>query len=249
MASPKRPRIRIPVYVETGVLAKSARRCALCFHLHGDLKEQLGQIAHLDGDRNNVAQNNLAFMCLPHHSLFDSQTSQHKNYTIAEVKDARARLYTLVASGSHLTPAAAQPFLQAEADKKTLRDLLEIVPSNGPIRFLRSNNFGGFSFEWRRVDDIERFLYDRNGPDHEFLDSGIEAARKTFRKACRALLVALVTHTFPTHTSGYQAVPDEWELDQPDRFREAVDEIHTAASAVCNTYDELVRLARRKLRV
>jgi hypothetical protein len=38
-------------------------------------------------------------MCLDHHSLYDSKTKQHKNYTIHEVKDARSRLYDLAGCG------------------------------------------------------------------------------------------------------------------------------------------------------
>lgn len=88
--------------METAVLARSARRCTLCFHLTGDLKEKLGQIAHLDDDPSNRAEVNLAWMCLEHHSLYDSKTKQHKNYTIAEVKKARDKLYGAIASGEHL---------------------------------------------------------------------------------------------------------------------------------------------------
>lgn len=108
MIKKKPARKPIPSNVETAVLAKSARRCALCIRLNSDLTEKLGQIAHLDGDRTNAAEDNLAFMCLSHHSLFDSTTSQHKNYTIPEVKAARAKLYELVARGEHLTHAAAE---------------------------------------------------------------------------------------------------------------------------------------------
>jgi hypothetical protein len=106
MAAKNPPRKKIPRNVETAVLAKSARRCALCFYLTGDRTEKLGQIAHLDEDRTNRAEDNLAWMCLPHHSLYDSKTSQHKNYTIEEVKAARSKLYALVAAGKHLAPAA-----------------------------------------------------------------------------------------------------------------------------------------------
>ncbi len=46
-------------------------------------------------------------------------------------------------------------------------------------------------------------------------------------------------------------MPDDWETKDPnpDRFDRAVGEIHTAADAVCTTYDHLVRLARKKLAV
>jgi len=94
-------RKRIPTDVETAVLTKSARRCTLCFLLSRDLKEKHGQIAHLDQDPSNCAEDNLAFMCLEHHSLYDSRTSQHKNYTISEVKAARADLHRAIALGKH----------------------------------------------------------------------------------------------------------------------------------------------------
>src|SRR5260370_12436456 len=89
----KSPRKAIPIRIEKAVLAKSRRRCTLCFGLDGDLTEKRGQIAHLDGNRNNNAESNLAWMCLDHHRLFDSKTKQHKNYTIPEVKEYRRKLY------------------------------------------------------------------------------------------------------------------------------------------------------------
>jgi hypothetical protein len=92
----------IPVDTETAVLLKSARRCALCFQLNGDLSEKNGQTAHLDKDSSNCAEDNLAWMCLDHHTVFDSTTRQHKNYTIHEVKAARAMLYEAIAQKKHI---------------------------------------------------------------------------------------------------------------------------------------------------
>ncbi|MBX3073798.1 hypothetical protein KF913_07725 [Candidatus Obscuribacterales bacterium] len=97
-----------PTAIETAVLVKSARRCALCFSLTGDLLEKLGQIAHLDQDPSNTSEDNLAFLCLLHHTLYDSKTSQHKNYTKSEVKVARLQLYECVENGKHhLQPVRA----------------------------------------------------------------------------------------------------------------------------------------------
>ena len=100
-------RRRTPPDVETAVLSKCARRCTLCFYLSADLTEKLGQIAHLDKDPSNSAEDNLAFMCLNHHSLFDSKTSQHKNYTIQEIKTARNKLFEAVAENKHTEKPAA----------------------------------------------------------------------------------------------------------------------------------------------
>jgi hypothetical protein len=92
----------VPVDTATAVLLKSARRCALCFHLKGELDETIGQIAHLDKDPSNSEEDNLAFLCLPHHTLFDSKASQHKNYTTHEVRSARNKLYEAIAQRRHL---------------------------------------------------------------------------------------------------------------------------------------------------
>jgi hypothetical protein len=87
-----------PIEVETRVLTRSSRRCCLCLLLDQDLREKKGQIAHLDGNAGNCKEDNLAYLCMEHHSLFDSTTSQHKNYTIQEVKQARERLYDRISS-------------------------------------------------------------------------------------------------------------------------------------------------------
>jgi len=71
------------------------------------LNEKRGQIAHLDKDPSNWAEDNLAFMCLDHHTLFDSKTSQHKNYTMQEVKTARRKLYETIALGKHRVGATS----------------------------------------------------------------------------------------------------------------------------------------------
>lgn len=102
MGKTKEPRKRTPPDVEVTVLEQSRRRCALCFYLDGDLNEKHGQLAHLDGDRTNYAEENLAFLCIEHHSLYDSKTSQHKNYTLREVKTARRELYDAISEGKHL---------------------------------------------------------------------------------------------------------------------------------------------------
>lgn len=90
-------RKKIPSSIEADVLEKSGRRCCLCYVLDRDYEEKGGQIAHLDGNRNNNAITNLAFLCLPHHNVFDSTTSQSKNYSTAEVKRYRKSLEEIVA--------------------------------------------------------------------------------------------------------------------------------------------------------
>ena len=96
-------RTRVPDSTQAEVLVQSRRRCCVCYGLHRDQSEKKGQIAHLDGDRNNNRPNNLAFLCFDHHDQFDSRTSQSKNLQRSEIEIYRQELYTLFGSwGSQL---------------------------------------------------------------------------------------------------------------------------------------------------
>src|SRR6516164_11237525 len=99
----------IPDDIELRVLNRSRRRCASCFQPNGDVTEKYRQIAHIDKDPANYKEDNLAWLCLDHHSVFDSRTSQHKNYTQAEVKDARVALYLAIEQGKHSAQSVASP--------------------------------------------------------------------------------------------------------------------------------------------
>lgn len=247
MTENKPPRKATPKDNETEVLTKSRRRCALCYYLKGDLEEQLGQIAHLDDDRTNYAIDNLAFLCMPHHSVYDGTNSQHKNYTLEEAKFARDDLHKAIAEGKHLTYKKGDPKPQPgrAADTKTLDWLTSLMASTRTIDWLRQNNFAGFSFGWDRLRGLNEWA-DKQGPENEFIDAELEALRKAFHSAATEFISTLGTETFSTG-NGRSSVPQEWEIDQPERFHRVVTEIHDGASLVCRTYDELVRQAKRKL--
>jgi hypothetical protein len=250
-AGEKNSRQPIPKALEAKILLDCARRCALCFQIDLDSDEKEGQIAHLDHDPANNNEDNLAFLCLRHHSQYDSTTSQHKNYTIAEVKEARNKLCDLIARRVELSAAKGEKprIAPREADRKALEDFLQILPSNGGIERLREFNFAGWAFEWDWFSDIKRFFYTRkDGPEHEFLDPDLERLRQELLNSINALLRALSHHTFYLKGSNAHAsVPEEWDTEQPDRFKKAVDEIHKAADDTCSSYDAFVRAARSKL--
>ena len=86
-------RKKVPIKVETAVLTRSGRRCCLCVGLNGDWEQKRGQIAHLDQDPSNNAEDNLAFLCLPHHDQYDAKTRQSKGITEGEVRQYRQELY------------------------------------------------------------------------------------------------------------------------------------------------------------
>jgi hypothetical protein len=209
-----------------------------------DLGQKKGQIAHLDHNPENNGQENLVFLCLDHHSEYDSTTSQHKNYTIHEVKAARQRLYQAIEARPRAP--SGQPIEPARGDSETLEDLLEVLPSGGSIGFLRHFSAGDRSFDRENLRDIRIFYYERSGPDHEFLEATLEALRKDLREAIGTFLSTLGLNTWVTEGSRC-SVPEEWRYDQPERFRKVVSEIDNAAEAVCTTYDAMIRSARGTL--
>jgi hypothetical protein len=88
-----RKRQHVPNEIETAVLARSKRRCALCFFLDGDEQEKRGQIAHVDRDPSNNDGDNLVWLCLEHHDQYDTRPSQSKGFTRSELIHARNELY------------------------------------------------------------------------------------------------------------------------------------------------------------
>jgi len=95
---------------ESTVLLKSKRRCCLCFHFADELNEKAGQIAHIDQNPSNSLEDNLVFLCLKHHDQYDTQTSQSKGLTPAEVRDARTRLYEHLTVSPDSESSKTKPF-------------------------------------------------------------------------------------------------------------------------------------------
>ncbi len=87
-------RTHIPNATITNVLITSRRRCCLCFGWENDHKIKLqGQIAHLDRNSKNSKEDNLAYLCLEHHDIYDTKSKQCKNLTLGEAKKYRDDLY------------------------------------------------------------------------------------------------------------------------------------------------------------
>jgi len=238
----------IPRETELNVLDQSRRRCALCFHLNGDLAEKHGQIAHLDNNPANYAEGNLAFLCMEHHSLYDSTTSQHRNYTIAEVKAARTKLCQAIIADKHFATAATLTLTIAgvETDRRSLDDLVAFSLLRESIEFLRTNNFAGFAFDWDRLSGLQSFLH-QNGPEHEFIDPELEGLRQRFYNTGKQLTSYLGLNTWYIGNGNWATVPADWEMEQPERFSSVVGQIHDMAENICDSWDELIRTARSKL--
>lgn len=95
-------RKKIPKSTEISVLDKSRRRCALCLYLEYDFDFKRGQLVHIDRDAQNNNEDNLAYLCMPHHDEYDSVRSQSKNFKPEELKKAKSDLEEFLADKSNL---------------------------------------------------------------------------------------------------------------------------------------------------
>jgi hypothetical protein len=57
---------------------QSCQRCALCIHWQGDRSAEPGQLAHIDQDRTNNTEDDLALLCQLYHDGYDTTPSQTK---------------------------------------------------------------------------------------------------------------------------------------------------------------------------
>ena len=170
--------------IEARVLMRTARRCCLCFRYRHDFDEKIGQIAHLDHDSSNSSEENLVFLCLEHHSLYDSRNSQHKNFTIMEVIAARDELYSHVTTEHELSDGRA--LQRSRGDLRAAGTAHKSVTGTARSPLRRS-------LRWARlVTDVERIhqlAIHSNGRIEVVEEMGDPPDIYTFRFNCRIVNV------------------------------------------------------------
>jgi len=246
MASPARK--SIPRTTQIAVMIQSRDRCALCCHWHGDLSNKSGQLAHIDRDRTNCAEANIAFLCQPHHDQYDTMPSQTRRVMPEVLATAKRELQQAIADGRHLNPRAVVITAGRETDREMLAALVRLMAESLTDRFLRDFDFGGQTFHWRELNALGDYVQDSEGATHEFIDLDLEMLRQKFLTACRAFrgLLAQNTASVPW-TPTYRGVPQQWRTTAPRRFNATVKRLRAAAAEACAAYDELVRTGRARL--
>ena len=132
------PRKLISPGSQAKVLLQSRRRCCICFGLNRDTSIRQGQIAHLDGDSANSAEDNLAFLCFDHHDQYDSTTRQSKNFTPLEVKHFREELH-----------AAIQLAFEAQGQFGEAVGVVDFVPGH----YIRAGEYESAELRFQRLTD------------------------------------------------------------------------------------------------
>lgn len=246
MANPARK--PIPRRTQAAVMVQSRGRCALCFHWHEDLSVKPGQLAHIDRDRTNCAEANIAFLCQLHHDQYDTTPSQTKRVMPEVLATAKGELQQAIADGRHLKHRAIVVTTGRETDRAAFADLLRMMTESRTAEFLRHTCFGSESFHWRQLNEIETYVQWSDGAEYEFIDRDLEALRQKFIAEYKVFRPLLARNTVVTPwCPPYRTVQVEWRESAPRRYARTVNMLRAAADKVCVAYDELVRAGRERL--
>jgi hypothetical protein len=233
-----------PLEVKTKALVACRRFCCLCEQYSG-IKMHCHHIVPVAKGGPDTFENCIP-LCLNCHAEVEAYNDRHpmgNKFRPEELKQRRDTFYKAVQLG----PALQQHVGLIEADRATFADLQACLPSTGNIRFVRESTFG-FSFPDTDIKELEHFQYDRSGPEHEFLDEELESQRKQLRSRLAMFLRHIGHHTFRTRQNfDYLEVPEEWEIDDYGRYQKAISDLGAAADKVCESYDSMIRLGRKKL--
>ena len=232
--------------VKEDVLVACGRHCCLC-HKYCGIKIEIHHI-HTKGDGGVDEYENAIPLCFDCHADMTSYDHKHPKgtkFTQPELKRHRDGWYKKIAGSTGIAPQEEI----IEADKKVLGNLLDVLPWNKTIQFIRENNFAGFSFELSRLDDFGKFLDQCSNPGFEFIDPDLEGLRLNLRQHLDLFMTMIGSETFPLSTPGRSSVPEDLEIEQPNRFRNTVNTLHQTAQKICEAYDALVKTAKRKLGV
>jgi hypothetical protein len=134
-----------------------------------------------------------------HHSEYDSTTSQHKNYTISELKLSRNRLYGIIASGKHLK--GRTPSLWPDSGYEGFQKVMADIEARLNERFAKSGSKGEAP-TLREVLDQGRRLVDaaleRLLPPPTHFPRSIHQAR--LLEYCRMRSASTITRAIPACT-------------------------------------------------
>ncbi|HEJ9692727.1 hypothetical protein PFP02_003480 [Proteus mirabilis] len=131
-------------------------------------------------------------------------------------------------------------------DENLFKELMELLKSNGVIRFLEQNNMAGFAFQDSKLDPIREFYYEWGVPEKEFIELSLEVIKKSLHDKIEQYLEIIATQTWSLNSNlNFRSVPSEWEFEQPDRFKKVVGQLHELAGEIVAIYENLIRSAKK----
>ncbi|MEZ4591594.1 MAG: HNH endonuclease [Chloroflexota bacterium] len=255
-----------PQKIAEQALLDSGRHCCICHKFCG-FKIELHHIVQRSEGGEDTYDNciPLCFDCHAEVKAYNPKHPKGRKYTDSELRAHRNRWYEK--TKNTFGPLANPDYI--ELDRKLFTQIREILKSNGVILFLREHDYGG-SFDLEIHDELEDFLHFCKAPEVEFLDIDMEGLRISLESDIRKFWIALGEDTFPLPgkrernriprdpmqdlelVSWFQTKANSEEefeeliAQQRKHIIEIKHKLNHLAQQVCNTYDEFIRLGRRK---
>ena len=239
-----------PPDVAESALLECGRCCCICHKFCGTKIELHHIVQKQEGGKDSY--DNCIPLCFDCHAEVKTYNPKHpkgRKYTSSELKAHRNRWYEKVSKSHGIT---ANPDY-IELDRKVFTELRAILPSDkGAIPFLRAHDYGA-SYPCDIHHDLHKFLYNCTKPEFEFIDMDLEGCRAKLSKNIDDFLKAVGLYIFSLDNRPDRCrVPKEWSYgseEQKKEWRKAVELLNELKTQVFETYDELIRIGRRKLAV
>jgi hypothetical protein len=235
-----------PDKIREEAFVQSGRHCCLCHKFCGTKIE-----AHhikLVSDGGDDSFENAIPLCFDCHADMRSYDHKHPKgtkYSETELRRHRDNWYEKIKNNI----GVANKTQIVETDKKIFELLANILPWDGSINFIRTNNFGG-AFRWNFLNELENYLSQCKNPVFEFVDPDLEGLRAALLKSIKEFMSYISANTWPVPgNSDVQRIPLEWEDENPERLEKVVNFLHATADEICQNYDTLIKMAVRKLGV
>lgn len=233
--------------VKEEVLVKCGRHCALCHKFCGT-KIELHHIKQkADGGEDSFE--NCIPLCFDCHAEVKAYNPRHPKgtaYTESELIQHRNILYKRVNQTMDIINNKDYILL----DREVYKDLKDMIYNTHAITFIRTHNFGE-AFYNSELEPLYKFVQRcDHDPEFEFLDIDLESLRLIFLDALKKFLFAIGMNTFTLNNNvEINSVPKDWLLreDTAEIFNKCVDELNSLSIDITTKYDDMIKLARRKL--
>lgn len=137
------------------------------------------------------------------------------------------------------------------ADEELFKALIAVLPSEYALDFLGKHDFAS-AFPRERLHPLDEFKSEWNDAEHEFLDPKLEKLRKKLYQKVKDLIGVMNNRIFSMDDMpirDYYGIPNKWDIEQPVKYKEAVEILNAKAGEVSTAHQEFVRLARKKLKI
>ena len=135
-----------------------------------------------------------------------------------------------------------------EADRENIKLFIENLPSNGEtIQFLSLHGKGD-AFADRHLSVLGRFSEEWSVPEREFHDSELEQKRAEIVNLVTSFMDVASVNTWLLNND-MRRVPAEWMYEQPQRWKEVVDQLSSLSREIVIVHKDLIRLARQNLHI